>query len=70
MPYAGECGVSKKIEDKKERQRLRKIIEELTIPEGMGIIIRTAGNKDPLFCLRLTYVTSGMAGNFRSAGQK
>ncbi|MDR0418402.1 MAG: Rne/Rng family ribonuclease [Puniceicoccales bacterium] len=43
MPYAGECGVSKKIEDKKERQRLRKIIEKLTIPEGMGIIIRTAG---------------------------
>ncbi|MDR1366539.1 MAG: Rne/Rng family ribonuclease [Puniceicoccales bacterium] len=43
MPYAGECGVSKKIEDKKERQRLRKILEKLTIPEGMGIIVRTAG---------------------------
>jgi ribonuclease G len=43
MPYAGECGVSKKIEDKKERQRLKKILEKLTIPEGMGIIIRTAG---------------------------
>lgn len=43
MPYAGECGISKKIEDKKERARLRKILEKLTIPEGMGIIIRTAG---------------------------
>jgi ribonuclease G len=44
MPYAGECGVSKKIEDRKERQRLKKILEKLTIPEGMGIIIRTAGD--------------------------
>ena len=43
MPYAGECGISKKIEDKKERQRLRKILSKLTIPEGMGVIIRTAG---------------------------
>ncbi|MDE6576378.1 MAG: Rne/Rng family ribonuclease [Opitutales bacterium] len=43
MPYAGECGISKKIEDKKERQRLKKILEKLTIPEGMGVIIRTAG---------------------------
>jgi ribonuclease G len=43
MPYAGECGVSKKIEDRQERQRLKKILEKLTIPEGMGVIIRTAG---------------------------
>jgi ribonuclease G len=43
MPYSGECGVSKKIENPKERQRLKKILEKLTIPEGMGIIIRTAG---------------------------
>jgi ribonuclease G len=43
MPHAGECGVSKKIEDPKERQRLKKILQKLTIPEGAGIIIRTAG---------------------------
>ena len=43
MPYSDQCGISRKIEDQKERQRLRKIINDLTIPEGMGIIIRTAG---------------------------
>lgn len=43
MPYGGECGISKKIEDPKERLRLRKILEKMTIPEGMGVIIRTAG---------------------------
>ncbi|MDR2807012.1 MAG: Rne/Rng family ribonuclease [Puniceicoccales bacterium] len=43
MPYSGECGISKKIEDPKERQRLKKILEKLTLPEGAGIIIRTAG---------------------------
>lgn len=43
MPYSGECGISKKIEDIKERQRLRKVLERMTIPEGMGVIIRTAG---------------------------
>jgi ribonuclease G len=43
MPYSDQCGISRKIEDPKERQRLRKIINDLTIPEGMGIIIRTAG---------------------------
>ena len=43
MPYGGQCGVSRKIESKQERKRLKKIIQELTIPEGMGLIIRTAG---------------------------
>jgi len=43
MPYSDQCGISRKIEDPKERQRLKKIIRDLTIPEGMGIIIRTAG---------------------------
>lgn len=43
MPFSGECGISKKIEDPKERRRLKKILEAMTIPEGMGVIIRTAG---------------------------
>ncbi|HEX9781521.1 MAG TPA: Rne/Rng family ribonuclease, partial [Opitutaceae bacterium] len=43
MPYAEQCGISRKIEDSRERARLKKIIQDLTIPEGMGIIIRTAG---------------------------
>jgi ribonuclease G len=43
MPYNDQCGVSRKIEDPKERERLRKILQKLDIPEGMGIIIRTVG---------------------------
>jgi ribonuclease G len=43
MPYAGQCGISRKIEDKQERTRLKGILNNLTIPEGMGVIIRTAG---------------------------
>jgi ribonuclease G len=43
MPFSGQCGISRKIEDRKERDRLKKIIRSLTIPEGMGIVIRTAG---------------------------
>src|SRR5690606_35214944 len=43
MPYSDQCGISRKIEDNKERARLKKIIRDLTIPEGMGIIVRTAG---------------------------
>lgn len=43
MPYSGQCGVSRKIENKEERDRLKTILRNLKIPEGMGIIIRTAG---------------------------
>jgi len=41
MPLNDTCGISRKIEDPKERARLRKIIEKITMPEGMGIILRT-----------------------------
>ncbi|MDR2777108.1 MAG: Rne/Rng family ribonuclease [Puniceicoccales bacterium] len=43
MPFSEECGISKKIDDPKERNRLKDILHKLTIPEGMGVIIRTAG---------------------------
>lgn len=43
MPFNDQCGISRKIEDNKERGRLKKVIKSLTIPDGMGIIIRTAG---------------------------
>lgn len=43
MPYSGQCGISRKIEDREERERLKEALESLPIPEGMGVIIRTAG---------------------------
>src|ERR1700692_839531 len=43
MPFSDRSGISRKIEDPKERQRLRKILQELDIPDGIGVIIRTVG---------------------------
>lgn len=43
MPYSDQSGISRKIESPKERDRLRKILKELDLPEGMGVIIRTVG---------------------------
>jgi ribonuclease G len=43
MPFSGQLGISRKIEDKKERARLKGILRDLTLPEGMGVILRTAG---------------------------
>lgn len=43
MPYSEGCGISRKIEDPAERKRLKQMLNELTIPEGMGVIVRTAG---------------------------
>jgi ribonuclease G len=41
MPFTEQFGISRKIEDPKERARLRKIVQKLQVPEGMGIIMRT-----------------------------
>src|SRR4051812_19350182 len=43
MPFSDRSGISRKIEDPKERNRLRKILRELDIPDGLGVIIRTVG---------------------------
>lgn len=36
-------GISRKIANPTDRKRLRKIVSELEVPEGMGLIVRTAG---------------------------
>ncbi|MDX1764734.1 MAG: Rne/Rng family ribonuclease, partial [bacterium] len=43
MPALGRLGVSRKIEDEEQRKSLKKILKELNPPEGIGVIIRTAG---------------------------
>jgi ribonuclease G len=42
-PFSDGCGISRKIEDPMERKRLKGLINELTLPEGVGVIVRTAG---------------------------
>jgi len=43
MPFSDRSGISRKIEELKERERLRKVLRQLNIPEGVGVIIRTVG---------------------------
>jgi len=43
MPGVDSAGVSRKIKDGEQRERLRKIVEELKVPSGFGLIVRTAG---------------------------
>ena len=40
MPESGSVGVSRKIEDRTERERLRKVGDRI-IPDGFGLILRT-----------------------------
>jgi ribonuclease E len=42
MPWMHKEGVSHKIEDEQERERLRKILEQNRLPKDIGFIIRTA----------------------------
>jgi len=43
LPNSDQSGISRKIENQEERKRLKQILRELPIPEGMGVIMRTAG---------------------------
>jgi ribonuclease E len=61
MPGSDSHGISRKIENEEERAKLRTMMNSLTIPEGIGYIIRTASesitktalNKDLRYLLRL-----------------
>jgi ribonuclease G len=43
LPHSEQSGISRKIENQEERQRLKSILRELSIPDDMGVIMRTAG---------------------------
>ena len=52
LPNSDQCGISRKIENNEERQRLKKIVQNMmannSLPEGMGVIVRTAGEGQQL----------------------
>ncbi|EEF61180.1 ribonuclease, Rne/Rng family [Pedosphaera parvula Ellin514] len=48
LPNSDQSGISRKIENQQERQRLKKILRTLNIPDGMGVIIRTVGEGQQL----------------------
>ncbi|HBM15843.1 MAG TPA: ribonuclease E/G [Lentisphaeria bacterium] len=53
LPFSDHIGISRKIEDRKERERLKKLILKLPIPKGMGLICRTnAEDKKGIFFKR------------------
>ncbi|MFH1995976.1 MAG: Rne/Rng family ribonuclease [Candidatus Omnitrophota bacterium] len=42
MPMGGTVGISKRIESREERDRIRKILDEIKFPKNIGLIVRTA----------------------------
>jgi len=43
MPGSKHGGISRQIEDERQRLRLRQIISQLSVPDGIHLIVRTAG---------------------------
>ena len=43
MPGMDRVGVSRKVEDDEQRREMRRILDDLNLPEGFGFILRTAG---------------------------
>jgi Ribonuclease G/E len=52
MPNSDRSGVSRRIGLGRERDRMRRLMSDLEVPEGMGLIVRTAGESQPLELLR------------------
>lgn len=43
LPNKPGSGISRKVEDEEERQKIKNIMKQIKIPETMGFIVRTAG---------------------------
>ncbi|MBN1254887.1 MAG: Rne/Rng family ribonuclease [Deltaproteobacteria bacterium] len=43
VPGSNSSGVSRKIENEAQRKKLKEIVRQFDLPEGMGFIVRTAG---------------------------
>jgi len=42
VPYEEHIGISKKISQASERHRIKKMLEQIKVPKGVGVIVRTA----------------------------
>ena len=60
MPFDNHIGLSKRIESREERDRIRKIIETLKLPKDLGFIVRTAaqGASEKDFQMESKYLIS------------
>ena len=45
MPFSSHVGVSRKIEDREERSRLREMAKQIVPPDSGGVIVRTVGEE-------------------------
>jgi len=63
LPNSDQSGISRKIENQLERQRLKTILRKLSIPDGMGVIMRTVGERpaNALFRARPRFAPRRMA---------
>jgi ribonuclease E len=43
LPNKPSSGISRKIDGEEDRQKIKNLMEQIKIPEGMGFIVRTAG---------------------------
>ncbi len=59
MPGDAKVGVSRRIENREERERIRNIFKNLEIPQGVGFIVRTAGEgkSEKEFARDIKYLT-------------
>ncbi len=57
IPNAGSRngGISRKIQDDSDRKRLKEVLNDLEIPEGMSLIVRTAGQERSKIEIRRDY---------------
>ncbi len=51
MPFTNRSGISRRIPQGSERERMRKLLRKLEVPEGMGVIVRTASETTDLAAL-------------------
>jgi len=45
MPGSDSSGISRKIESESQREKLRKLVDSMELPEGIGYIVRTASKE-------------------------